>query len=121
MSCRFTETHEWVRLEREVATVGITDYAQGELGDIVYVELPRLGAQLTAGSEACVLESTKSAADVYAPVSGQVVAINELLKEQVELINSDAEGSGWLFQLRLSKPDEFDQLMDEASYRRMVR
>lgn len=117
---KFTESHEWILVEGEVGRVGVTDYAQRELGEIVYVELPTPGETVRAGEEGVVLESTKAAADVYSPVSGQIVRSNSQLKESPELVNQSAEGEGWLFELRLSDPSELDQLLDEKSYRAMV-
>lgn len=117
---RFTESHEWISIEGEVGRVGVTDYAQRELGEIVYVELPTPGEPLRAGEEGVVLESTKAAADVYSPVSGQVTRCNDQLKGSPELVNRSAEGEGWLFELRLSDPSELDPLLDEKSYRAMV-
>ena len=114
---RYTESHEWVRAEGKEATVGVSDYAQGELGDIVYVELPTIGAEVTAGEEIAVLESTKAAADVYTPLSGKVVAVNEQLNDQPELINQAAEGEGWIFKITLTKPEELDALMDTSNYK----
>lgn len=113
---KYTESHEWVREEGDVATMGITDFAQRELGDVVYVELPELGKSLVAGKEAAVLESTKAAADVYAPLTGEVIAINSRLKEEAELINRSPEGEGWIFKLRISRPEELQALMDQATY-----
>lgn len=117
---KFTESHEWVLVEGGVGRVGVTDYAQRELGEIVYVELPTSGEALCAGEEGVVLESTKAAADVYSPVSGQVIRCNDQLKGSPELVNRSAESEGWLFELRLSDPSELDQLLDEKSYRAMV-
>jgi Glycine cleavage system H protein (lipoate-binding) len=99
---RFTPTHEWISIEGHLATIGISDHAQKELGEIVYVELPKIGQIVQSGEEVCVLESTKAAADVYSPASGKVIAINELLRETPSLINRAAESSGWLYKLELS-------------------
>lgn len=118
---KFSETHEWVAVDGDMATVGITDYAQRELGDIVYAELPKIGQELSAGREACVLESTKAAADVYSPISGVVIAVNERLATEVELINREAENSGWLFKLRIKNPAEFKTLLDKDAYLAMLK
>ncbi len=96
----FTETHEWLDLQGEIGTVGITDHAQKELGEIVYVELPKIGQEVQKGQEICVLESTKAATDVYAPMSGTIVAVNEALRETPSKINEKAQSDGWLFQIR---------------------
>ena len=115
----YTSEHEWIRQPGETAgsvRVGITDYAQDALGDIVYVSLPETGATVTAGSPCGELESTKSVSDIYAPVSGEVVAVNEALDATPELVNSDAYAGGWLFEIAPSDPAELDQLMDAAAY-----
>ena len=117
---RFTKDHEWVRLDGDVATVGITDYAQSQLGDVVYVELPEIGRHVEQGKEAAVVESVKAASEVYAPVSGEVVEINEALAGEPGMVNADATGEGWFFKLRLADPKELDRLMDEAAYQRLV-
>lgn len=120
MSRYFTEEHEWIDVSGDVATVGITDYAQNQLGDIVFVELPEEGKSFDKGDEAAVVESVKAASDVYAPVSGQVVEANGALEEDPSLVNSDAEEEGWFFKLRLSDASELDGLMDEAAYKTFV-
>jgi glycine cleavage system H protein len=117
MTVYFSKEHEWVRVEGDSATVGITDYAQGQLGDVVFVEVPEAGRQLAKGGEAAVVESVKAASDVYAPVSGEVTEGNQALVEQPDLVNTDAEGEGWFFRLRLSDPSELDGLMDQNAYR----
>ena len=103
MTTRYTKDHEWIRLDGDVATVGISEHAQSALGDIVYVELPEIGQQVEKGGEAAVVESVKAASDVYAPVSGQVVAVNESLDGSPATINEDAEGKGWFFRLKLRR------------------
>jgi glycine cleavage system H protein len=113
---RYTETHEWIDLQDGKAKVGVSTHAQKELGDIVYVELPKLGKNVQAGEEIAVLESTKAAADVYAPLSGIIVEINESLKENPSLINESPEEKGWLVVLQLDQPSKWHDLMDEASY-----
>lgn len=117
---KFTESHEWIRLEGEIGTVGITDYAQGELGQVVHIELPSVGKKIKAGEEIAVLESTKAAADVYAPVSGEVVEINQKLCDFVEHVNQSAEGSGWLFKIRVDNPLELNALLDADAYKQLV-
>ena len=117
---RFTKDHEWVRLDGEIAVVGITDWAQSQLGDVVYVELPEIGRRVERGKEAAVVESVKAASEVYAPVSGEVAEIHEALAADPAKVNSDPMGEGWFLKLRLSDPKELDGLMDEAAYRRFV-
>ncbi|MCB1136301.1 MAG: glycine cleavage system protein GcvH [Chlamydiia bacterium] len=118
---KFTESHEWVEAKGGVATVGVSHHAQEELGDIVYVELPEIGKAVDATDEACVLESTKAAADVYSPVSGQIIEVNAVLADSPELVNDDAEGEGWLFKVKMSDPSELDDLMDEAEYQDLIK
>ena len=120
MSRYFTKDHEWLAIDGDTATVGITDYAQGQLGDITFVELPAEGATLGKGDSVAVVDSVKAASDVYSPVSGTVSGINAALADQPELVNSTAEGDGWLWQMTLSDASELDALMDEASYRKYV-
>ena len=121
MSRYFTDEHEWIQVEGEIATVGITDYAQGQLGDIVFVELPAEGATFEKGDDAAVVESVKAASDVYAPVSGEVVEVNGALEEEPALVNSDAEEEGWFFRMRLGDPSELEGLMDEAAYNKFLK
>jgi len=117
MTVHYTEEHEWIRVEGDTATVGITDFAQGQLGDIVFVELPNSGQQVTKGGEAAVVESVKAASDVYAPVTGEVTEANGALTDDPSLVNTDPEGEGWFFRLRLSDTSELDGLMDADSYK----
>jgi glycine cleavage system H protein len=117
---RYTKTHEWVRLDKGVATVGITDFAQEQLGDLTYVELPTVGDNVEAQSEAAVIESVKAAADVYAPVAGTIAEINKKLLDQPELVNSDPFGEGWLFKLRPDDTSEIDMLLDADQYEDMI-
>ena len=117
---RFTRDHEWVRLDGDLAIVGITDYAQSQLGDVVYVELPEIGRRVEKGKEAAVVESVKAASEVYAPVSGKVAEINHALTTDPATVNADAMGEGWFFKLRLDDPRELDDLMDEAEYTRFA-
>ena len=114
---KYSKSHEWVRVEDEgIATVGITDHAQELLGDLVFVELPEVGVELGAGAECAVVESVKAASDVYSPISGEVVEVNEVLADAPETINQDAYEEGWIFRLRMSDPAELDALMDADSY-----
>ena len=117
MTTRYTKDHEWIRLDGDVATVGISEHAQSALGDIVYVELPEIGKQVEQGGEAAVVESVKAASDVYAPVSGQVVAVNEALDGAPATINEDAECKGWFFRLKPSSPAQIDALMTAEQYK----
>jgi glycine cleavage system H protein len=117
---RFTRDHEWVRLDGDFAVVGITDYAQSQLGDVVYVELPEIGHRVEKGKEAAVVESVKAASEVYAPVSGEVAAVNEALTTDPAKVNGDPMGEGWFVKLRFDDPQELDDLMDEAAYTRFV-
>lgn len=116
MTRYFTQDHEWIEVDGDVGTVGITDYAQGQLGDITFVELPAVGATLKKGDAPCVVDSVKAASDVYAPVSGTVTEGNNALEGEPELVNTDAENGGWLFRLTLSDPAELAGLMDRAAY-----
>jgi glycine cleavage system H protein len=120
MAVYYTEEHEWISVEGDTATVGITDFAQGQLGDIVFVELPEAGRQVTRGGEAAVVESVKAASDVYAPVDGEVTEPNAALSDDPALANSDPEGDGWFFRLRLADPSQLDGLMDAAAYKTFV-
>ena len=117
---RFTRDHEWVRLDGDLAIVGITDYAQSQLGDVVYVELPEIGHRVAKGTEAAVVESVKAASEVYAPVSGEVAEINEALTADPAKVNADPMGEGWFIKLRLDDPTELDSLMDEEGYKRFI-
>ena len=117
---RFTRDHEWVRLDGDLAIVGITDYAQSQLGAVVYVELPKIGHRVAKGTEAAVVESVKAASEVYAPVSGEVAEINEALTADPAKVNADPMGEGWFIKLRLDDPKELDSLMDEEGYKRFI-
>jgi glycine cleavage system H protein len=121
MTVYYTREHEWIRLDGDTATVGISDHAQQALGDIVFAEVPEAGKQLSKGDEAAVVESVKAASDVYAPVGGEVVEGNQAVADDPALINRDPEGEGWFFKLRLSDRQELDGLMDEAAYREWVK
>lgn len=120
MTVKYTKDHEWVRVEGTTATVGITDYAQGQLGDVVYVEVPEVGRKLEQGKEAAVVESVKAASEVYAPISGQVTAANADLAGEPARVNNDAMGGGWFFKMSVANPQELDSLMDEAQYKAYV-
>ena len=120
MSRYFTKDHEWVAVDGETATVGITDYAQGQLGDITFVELPASGATLGKGDSVSVVDSVKAASDVYSPVSGTVSVVNAALSDSPELVNTAAETEGWLWQMTLSDASELSALMDESAYRAFV-
>jgi glycine cleavage system H protein len=114
---KYIETHQWVRVADDgTATVGITDFAQAQLGDIVFVEVPELGAAVNGGEEAAVAESVKSASDVFSPVTGEVLAVNEKLEDEPELVNEDPYGEGWLFRVKLADAGELDGLMDATAY-----
>lgn len=113
----FSEEHEWVEMDGDIATVGISEFAQEQLGDIVFVELPEIGATVTQGDEAGVVESVKAASEIYSPISGEVTEVNEALEGTPELVNEDAQGDGWLFKVRVSDADELDNLMDEKAYK----
>jgi glycine cleavage system H protein len=118
---RFTKDHEYLRLDGEVATIGVSDYAQTQLGDIVFVDLPRIGKKVTKGSELAVIESVKAASEVYAPVSGEVIEVNAALGEKPALVNDDPLAGGWLVKLRVENPGETKTLMDEAAYAGFVK
>ncbi len=113
---KYSKDHEWVRVEGDVGTVGISGYAQEQLGDVVYVELPEVGRAVAQNEEAAVVESVKAASEVYAPVSGEVVEVNQALEDDPSLVNGDPTGEGWFLKLRLSAPGELDELMDDAAY-----
>jgi len=117
MTLYFTKEHEWIDVDGDIATVGISDHAQAALGDIVFAEVPDAGRELAKGDDAAVVESVKAASDVYAPVSGTVIEGNQDLADDPSLINSDAEGDGWFFKMRLSDPGELEGLMGEEEYR----
>lgn len=116
-SVRYTKDHEYVRLDGDVAVVGISEYAQSQLGDVVFVELPDVGKTVEKGKEAAVVESVKAASEVYAPLSGEVVEVNEELEGNPGLVNEDAEGKGWFLKLKLASADELDGLMDADAYK----
>ncbi|HEX4084545.1 MAG TPA: glycine cleavage system protein GcvH [Chthoniobacteraceae bacterium] len=117
---QYTESHEWLRLDGETATVGITDHAQAELTDIVFVELPKVGASLTAGQAAAVVESVKAASDIYAPIGGAVVEANPALEGDPGLVNRDPYGEGWLFRLKVEAGEQIERLKEPAQYRELI-
>jgi glycine cleavage system H protein len=118
---RFTEEHEWIRVDGAIATIGISDYAQEQLGDVVYVELPEIGRKVEKGKEMAVVESVKAASEVYAPVSGEVVEVNAKLKDEPATVNAAPLAGGWFVKIRLSDPKEIGGLMSETAYRDFVR
>ena len=121
MSLYFTKEHEWIRVDGDTATIGISDHAQEQLGDIVFAEVPDTGKHLGKGQEAAVVESVKAASDVYSPVSGEVVDGNSKVADDPSIVNSDPEGEGWFFKLKLDNPSELEGLMDESAYREWVK
>ena len=118
---RFTKDHEWIRVDGGIGTVGITDHAQTQLGDVVFVEMPEAGRKTKQGEAVAVVESVKAASDVFSPVSGEVVEANSDLAGQPALVNEDAEGKAWFFKLRIANPAELDKLMDRAAYEAFVK
>ena len=120
MIVKYTKDHEWVRVEGATAVVGISDYAQTQLGDVVYVELPEAGRKLEQGKEAAVVESVKAASEVYAPISGEVTEANAELSGEPAKVNGDPMGAGWFFKMKIANPKELDGLMDEAQYKKYV-
>ena len=117
---RYTKDHEWIRLEGDTAVVGITEHAQSQLGDVVYVELPQIGKKVAAGDEAAVVESVKAASEVYAPAGGEVVAVNDALEGAPATVNEDAEGKGWFLKLKLGDPADLEKLMTAQQYKDYV-
>ena len=117
---RYTDEHEWISVEGDIGTVGISDYAQAQLGDIVFIELPEVGRVMAQGDEAAVIESVKAASELYAPVDGEVVAVNDRLGEEPGLVNGDAAGEGWFIRIRIKDAAQLDGLMDAAAYESFV-
>jgi len=117
---KFSKDHEWLRVAGDTATIGISDYAQEQLGDVVYVELPEIGQKFSAGAQAAVVESVKAASEVYAPASGEVVEVNNALDDNPALVNSDSTGQGWFIKLKLDNPAELEALMDDNSYQEFL-
>jgi glycine cleavage system H protein len=113
---KYTQEHEWIRIDGDVGTIGISNFAQEQLGDVVFVELPEIGKNVVLGDEAAVIESVKAASELYSPVSGEVIEVNSALNDAPDLVNSDPTGEGWFIKIRLSKADEVQALMDEAAY-----
>ena len=120
MSVKYTKEHEWIRIDGDTATIGISDYAQEQLGEIVFVELPDTGKKLDKGAEAAVIESVKAASEIYAPASGEVTEVNADLDDNPATVNEDATGAGWLYKMTLSDPGELGDLMDEGAYKSYV-
>lgn len=118
---KYTESHEWIEINGKSGTVGVTEYAQKELGDIVYVELPKVGRDVSKGGEAAVLESTKAAADVYSPVSGKITEVNVALSNEAQRVNKSPEKEGWLFKIELKQPEELSTLLSEDEYLKMIK
>lgn len=117
---RYTEDHEWAELDGDVLTIGITDYAQSQLGDIVYVELPDVGRTLDQGEETAVVESVKAAGDVKSPVTGEVIEINDVLNDEPELVNQDPENEGWFFKIKMMEPEQYTQMQDKDAYAKLL-
>ena len=117
---KFTKDHEWLRIEGDIATIGITPYAQEQLGDLVFVELPQTGRKLERGAAAAVVESVKAASDVYSPISGEVSEVNESIVQEPALVNSEPMGKGWMFKLKIANAAEIETLMDEAAYKSLI-
>jgi len=120
MTLKYSKDHEWVRVDGATAVVGISDYAQTQLGDVVYVEVPEVGRKLEQGKEAAVVESVKAASEVYAPITGEVTAVNAKLAGEPGRVNADPMGEGWFFKMTVAKPKELEALMDEAQYKTYV-
>ncbi|MEX0695519.1 MAG: glycine cleavage system protein GcvH [Rhodospirillales bacterium] len=121
MSVKYSEDHEWISIEGDIGTVGITDHAQEQLGELVYIEVPEVGATLDQGDEACVVESVKAASEVYAPCSGEILEVNEDLADAPTTVNEHAEGDGWLFKIRIADMSEMDDYMDAAGYKAYLK
>jgi len=117
---KYTESHEWIKIDQQVGRVGVSSYAQQELGDVVYVQLPKVGEKVMAGQEVAVLESTKAAADIYSPVSGEIVTINQKLLDNIGLLNTSPEQEGWLFEIAPSDTGEMESLLSEEQYHQMI-
>lgn len=121
MSTKYSKDHEWIAIEGDVGTVGITDHAQEQLGELVFIEVPDVGATLDQGDEACVVESVKAASEVYSPCTGEVVAVNEELADAPTTVNDNAEGDGWMFKIKIADMSELDDLMDAAAYKAYLK
>lgn len=118
---RFAKTHEWAHTQGDIATVGISNHAQEEISDIVFVDLPKVGQQVTAGQNCCVIESVKSASEIYAPVSGEIVEVNEALNADPALVNREPHGNGWLFKIKMTAPAEYENLLDLSAYKATIQ
>lgn len=118
---RYAKTHEWAHMEGDIATVGISNHAQEEISDIVFVDLPKKGQQVTAGQNCCVIESVKSASEIYAPVSGEVIEVNEALQNDPGLVNREPHGNGWLFKIKMTAPAEYNNLLDLSAYKATIQ
>lgn len=118
---RFAKTHEWAHMEGDIATIGISAHAQEEIGDIVFIDLPKVGAKVAAGQNCCVIESVKSASEIYSPVSGDVIEVNEAVKNDPALVNREAHGNGWLFKVKMTAPAEYNNLLDLTAYQESVK
>ena len=121
MTTKYSEEHEWITVKNNIGTVGITDFAQQQLGDVVFVEMPEVGTKLNKGDEAGIVESVKAANEIYSPTSGKVIEINGTLEDAPEMVNSDPTGAGWIFKIELTDTPEFDQLMDEVEYNAFIK
>ncbi|MBO8152264.1 MAG: glycine cleavage system protein GcvH [Candidatus Neomarinimicrobiota bacterium] len=117
---KYTNDHEWVKVDGDTAIVGITDYAQSELGDIVYIELPEVGREVSKGDPAATIEAVKTVADVYSPLSGEVIEVNEKLKDATEIVNKDPYGDGWMFKIRMKDKDELNELLTAEDYKKLI-
>ena len=120
MTTKYSEEHEWITVKNNIGTVGITNFAQQQLGDVVFVEMPEVGTKLNKGDEAGIVESVKAANEIYSPTSGKVIEINGTLEDVPEVVNSEATGAGWFFKIELTDTSEFDQLMDEVAYKAFI-
>ena len=120
MSKKYTKDHEWVSIENDIATVGISNHAQESLGDIVFIELPSIGKSFKEKDEVCVVESVKAASDIYAPIDGEILEVNNTLEEDAAIINQDAENSGWIFKMKVSQQNQYDELMTEDDYKKFL-
>lgn len=118
---KYSEEHEWVDVEGDIAIVGISDFAQEQLGDVVFVELPEVGAEISAGDQVAVVESVKAASEVYSPLTGEVIEVNDTIVDDPSGVNGDAEGEGWFFKMKLSDPEEMEELMDAKAYAAFVK
>lgn len=117
---KYTEDHEWIKLDGDIATIGISTHAAGQLGDVVYVELPDVDAEFDKGDDAAVVESVKAASEIYAPISGTITAVNEALEDAPETVNAAPEEGGWFFKMKVSDTSELDGMMDEAAYKKFI-